>query len=104
MRIARRTRARRRTASLPSPSPSARGGFLLGADGRATFSVAFHVVREACEAKAHHQRVAGTGRATARLSEDGGVSGLGGGVPAPSPRTARGSALCVKAAAPTGAA
>ena len=45
----------------PSPSPSARGGFLLGADGRATFSVAFHVVREACEAKAHHQRVAGTG-------------------------------------------
>ena len=65
-------------------SPSARGGFLLGADGRATFSVAFHVVREACEAKAHHQRVAGTGRATARLSEDGGVSGLGGGVPAPS--------------------
>ena len=54
--------------------------FLLGEDGKAQFSVSFHAVREACEARTTNA-LQNVGPAKAILSPDGSVKGEGGGVP-----------------------
>ena len=59
------------------------GGFLIGPDGRASFSVSFHVVKEACEARADTSVSKSSAPTSVTLSEDGGIVGAGGGVRTP---------------------
>ena len=70
------------SGSATTKAPSESTGFLEGPDGRAVFSVSFHAVREACEARTHHRRADRcSGPATVVLSPDGSVRAAGGGVP-----------------------
>lgn len=69
---------------IMSDFAAAEDGYLVGPDGRATFTVGFHVIKESCEAKSHFNFSRGVGPAGTLLMEEGGIvsggtSGGGGG-------------------------